>query len=149
MNTFVVVIICLMFVIEKPKEIHLASWKDMFEKSKNNNKQPNFDLFWSSALKDECFAFSAKNEGVFLGFIVASVFEGFFEKYLFLEILFVTQSHRKMGVGRALLNKVEEISVSLGLDFYIHQVEKSNLVAQRLLNDYQKIDKMVYKKKFN
>jgi len=54
-----------------------------------------------------------------------------------------------MGVGRALLNKVEEISLSLELDFFIHQVEKSNLVAQRLLNDYEKIDKMVYRKKFN
>ena len=139
-----------MFVIEKPKEIHLTAWKEMFEKShKNNNSKHNFNLFWTSALKEECFAFSAKNEGEFLGFIVASIFEGFFEKYLFLETIFVDQSYRKMGVGRALLNKVEEISLSLELDFFIHQVEKSNLVAQRLLNDYEKIDKMVYRKKFN
>ena len=139
-----------MFVIEKPKEIHLTAWKEMFEKSQNNNhSNHNFNLFWNSALKEECFAFSAKNEGEFLGFIVASIFEGFFEKYLFLETIFVDQSYRKMGVGRALLNKVEEISLSLELDFFIHQVEKSNLVAQRLLNDYEKIDKMVYRKKFN
>ena len=139
-----------MFVIEKPKEIHLTAWKEMFEKSQNNNSsKDNFNLFWTSALKEECFAFSAKNEGEFLGFIVASIFEGFFEKYLFLETIFVDQSYRKMGVGRALLNKVEEISLSLELDFFIHQVEKSNLVAQRLLNDYEKIDKMVYRKKFN
>ena len=139
-----------MFMIEKPKEIHLTAWKGMFEKSQNNNHlKHNFNLFWTSALKEECFAFSAKNEGEFLGFIVASIFEGFFEKYLFLETIFVDQSYRKMGVGRALLNKVEEISLSLELDFFIHQVEKSNLVAQRLLNDYEKIDKMVYRKKFN
>ena len=139
-----------MFMIEKPKEIHLTAWKEMFDKSqKNNNLKHNFNLFWTSALKEECFAFSAKNEGEFLGFIVASIFEGFFEKYLFLETIFVDQSYRKMGVGRALLNKVEEISLSLELDFFIHQVEKSNLVAQRLLNDYEKIDKMVYRKKFN
>ena len=139
-----------MFVIEKPKEIHLTAWKEMFEKSQNNNhSNHNFNLFWTSSLKEECFAFSAKNEGEFLGFIVASIFEGFFEKYLFLETIFVDQSYRKMGVGRALLNKVEEISLSLELDFFIHQVEKSNLVAQRLLNDYEKIDKMVYRKKFN
>ena len=137
-------------MIEKPKEIHLTAWKEMFEKSQNNNSsKDNFNLFWTSALKEECFAFSAKNEGEFLGFIVASIFEGFFEKYLFLETIFVDQSYRKMGVGRALLNKVEEISLSLELDFFIHQVEKSNLVAQRLLNDYEKIDKMVYRKKFN
>ena len=139
-----------MFMIEKPKEIHLTAWKEMFEKSQNNNSsKDNFNLFWTSALKEECFAFSAKNEGEFLGFIVASIFEGFFEKYLFLETIFVDQSYRKMGVGRALLNKIEEISLSLELDFFIHQVEKSNLVAQRLLNDYEKIDKMVYRKKFN
>ena len=133
-------------MIEKPKEIHLTAWKEMFEKSQNNNSsKDNFNLFWTSALKEECFAFSAKNEGEFLGFIVASIFE----KYLFLETIFVDQSYRKMGVGRALLNKVEEISLSLELDFFIHQVEKSNLVAQRLLNDYEKIDKMVYRKKFN
>ena len=137
-------------MIEKPKEIHLTAWKEMFEKSQNNNSsKDNFNLFWTSALKEECFAFSAKNEGEFLGFIVASIFEGFFEKYLFLETIFVDQSYRKMGVGRALLNKIEEISLSLELDFFIHQVEKSNLVAQRLLNDYEKIDKMVYRKKFN
>ena len=137
-------------MIEKPKEIHLTAWKEMFEKSqKNNYSKHNFNLFWTSSLKEECFAFSAKNEGEFLGFIVASIFEGFFEKYLFLETIFVDQSYRKMGVGRALLNKVEEISLSLELDFFIHQVEKSNLVAQRLLNDYEKVDKMVYRKKFN
>ena len=137
-------------MIEKPKEIHLTAWKEMFEKSQNNNSsKDNFNLFWTSALKEECFAFSAKNEGEFLGFIVASIFEGFFEKYIFLETIFVDQSYRKMGVGRALLNKVEEISLSLELDFFIHQVEKSNLVAQRLLNNYEKIDKMVYRKKFN
>jgi len=137
-------------MIEKPKEIHLTAWKEMFEKSQNNNRSKhNFNLFWTSALKEECFTFSAKNEGKFLGFIVASIFEGFFEKYIFLETIFVDQSYRKMGVGRALLNKVEEISTSLELDFFIHQVEKSNLVAQRLLNNYEKIDKMVYRKKFN
>ena len=137
-------------MIEKPKEIHLTAWREMFEKSQSNNySEHNFNLFWTSALKEECFAFSAKNEGEFLGFIVASIFEGFFDKYLFLETIFVDQSYRKMGVGRALLNKVEEISLSLELDFFIHQVEKSNLVAQRLLNDYEKIDKMVYRKKFN
>ena len=137
-------------MIEKPKEIHLTAWKEMFEKSQNNNSsKDNFNLFWTSALKEECFTFSAKNEGEFLGFIVASIFEGFFEKYIFLETIFVDQSYRKMGVGRALLNKVEEISTSLELDFFIHQVEKSNLVAQRLLNNYEKIDKMVYRKKFN
>ena len=139
-----------MFVLEKPKEIHLTTWKEMFDKSqKNSNNNHNFNLFWSSALKNECFAFAAKNEGVFLGFGAASIFDGFFEKYLYLEIIFVDPSHRKMGVGRALLNKIEETASSLGLNFYVHEVEKTNLIAQRLLNDYQKKEGRVYFKKFN
>ena len=139
-----------MFTIEKPKEIHLSSWQELFETSQeNSNKKHNFSLFWASALKEECCAFAAKNEGEFLGFAVASVFEGFFEKYIYLDILFVDANYRKMGVGRALLNKIEEISSTMGLDFYVHQIEKTNLIARRLLNDYEKIDRMIYKKKFD
>ncbi len=111
-------------MIEKPKEIHLTAWKEMFEKSQNNNSsKDNFNLFWTSALKEECFAFSAKNEGEFLGFIVASIFEGFFEKYLFLETIFVDQSYRKMGVGERYLIKLRNISISR-LDFFIHQLKE-------------------------
>lgn len=139
-----------MFTIEKPKEIHLSSWKELFENSQqNSNKEHNFSLFWASALKEDCFTFAAKNEGEFLGFAVASVFEGFFEKYIYLDILFVNANFRKMGAGRALLNKIEEISNNMGLEFYIHQIEKTNLVAKRLLNDYEKIERMIYKKKFD
>ena len=137
-----------MFVIEKPKEIHLATWRDMFMKSqKRNNEDCDFDLFWASALKEDCHAFCAKNNGEFLGFVAACLSNTFIEKYIHLEILFVDPNHRKMGVGRALLNKVEEISSTLGLNFYVEHVEKTNLIAQRLLNDYQKIDLMIYKKK--
>jgi len=137
-----------LFVIEKPKEIHLATWRDMFMKSqKRNNEDCDFDLFWASALKEDCHAFCAKNNGEFLGFVAACLSNTFIEKYIHLEILFVDPNHRKMGVGRALLNKVEEISSTLGLNFYVEHVEKTNLIAQRLLNDYQKIDLMIYKKK--
>lgn len=123
----------------------------MFMKSqeRRNNKDFNFDLFWASALKEDCYAFCAKNEGEFLGFAVACLSNTFIEKYMRLEVLFVDPNYRKMGVGRALLNKVEEISSTLGLNFYIERVEKTNLIAQRLLSDYQIIDLMIYKKKFN
>ena len=122
-------------MIEKPKEIHLTAWKEMFEKSQNNNHlKHNFNLFWTSALKEECFTFSAKNEGEFLGFIVASIFEGFFEKYLFLETIFVDQSYRKMGVGRALLNKVEEIKI---IEFDHKDVVRHPLVS-KIIKAYQK-----------
>jgi len=136
-----------MFVIEKPKEIHISAWKDLFEKSQqNSNQKHNFDLFWTSALKEDCYAFAAKNDGGFLGFIVASLFEGFFEKSIYLDILFVDANFRKMGAGRSLLNKIEEISGSLEIDFYIQRIEKTNLIAKRLLNDYEKIERMIYKK---
>ena len=140
-----------MFVIEKPKEIHLVTWRNMFLKSqeRRNNKDYNFDAFWSSAIREDCYAFCAKNEGEFLGFIVACLSNTFFEKYIHLDVLFVDPNYRKMGVGRALLNKVEEISNSLELNFYIERIEKTNLIAQRLLNNYEKVDLMIYKKKFN
>jgi ribosomal protein S18 acetylase RimI-like enzyme len=140
-----------LFVIEKPKEIHLATWRDMFMKSqeRRNHEGCDFDLFWASALKENCYAFCAKNDGEFLGFAVARSSNTFIEKYIHLEILFVDPNYRKIGVGRALLNKVEEISSTLGLNLFVERVEKTNLIAQRLLNDYQKIDLMIYKKKFN
>ena len=106
-----------MFVIEKPKEIHISAWKDLFEKSQqNSNKKHNFDLFWTSALKEDCYAFAAKNDGGFLGFIVASLFEGFFEKYIYLDILFVDANFRKMGAGRSLLNKHHNFSIFIKLE---------------------------------
>ena len=58
-----------MFIIEKPKQIHLSSWKKMFDNSQmfRKSSENNFDLLWNSVIKEESYAFSAKNEGDFLG----------------------------------------------------------------------------------
>ena len=140
-----------MFIIEKPKQIHLSSWKKMFDNSQmfRKSSENNFDLLWNSVIKEESYAFSAKNEGDFLGFTVASIYENYKEKYLYLDLLFVEQKYRKMGVGTALLNKIEEISTNLELEFFVHGIEKTNLIAHRLFNNYKKIEKIIYKKKLD
>ncbi len=140
-----------MFTIEKPKEIHLGSWRAMFDQLEPsiNSSKNGFELFWSMAFKENNFAFSAKNEGEFMGFCLASVHSGINEHYLYMEILFIEPQFRKLGVGRALLNKLEETASDLNLDFYVHGIEKVNLVAQRLFTNYEKVDRIIYRKKFH
>ncbi len=59
-----------MFTIEKPKEIHLNSWKDIINESASSNSfqfdKVNFSLFWQSIFQDDYFAFAAKNEDKFI-----------------------------------------------------------------------------------
>ena len=63
-----------MFSIEKPKEIHLQSWKNMVLESlpSHNFKEPefNFDRLWTSLFQDNYYAFSAKNEEKFMGVVI-------------------------------------------------------------------------------
>ena len=68
-----------MFIIEKPKEIHLNSWKDIINESASSNsfqfKEVNFSLFWSCIFQEDYFAFAAKNDDIFMGIVVAKINE--------------------------------------------------------------------------
>ena len=140
-----------MFIIEKPKEIHVQSWKEIIAQSSSSHnfqyKQVNFDMFWSNIFQDDYFAFAAKNEDKFMGIIVARVNETYYQKIMELDVLFVLPDFRKIGVARALINKIESISKELKLDLYIKDVEKSNLLAQKLFKNYLEISRTRYLKK--
>ena len=66
-----------MFTIEKPKEIHLNSWKEIINESASSNsfqfEKVNFSLFWTCIFRDDYFAFAAKNEDKFMGIVVAKI----------------------------------------------------------------------------
>ena len=142
-----------MFTIEKPKEIHLNSWKDIINESASSNsfqfKEVNFSLFWSCIFQDDYFAFAAKNEDKFMGIVVAKINETYYEKNIVLDVLYVLQDFRKIGVARALMNKIEEIAKEKNLDLIIKGVEKSNLLAQKLFKNYAVINRTRYLKKHN
>jgi ribosomal protein S18 acetylase RimI-like enzyme len=142
-----------MFTIEKPKEIHLNSWKDIINESASSNSfqfdKVNFSLFWQSIFQDDYFAFAAKNEDKFMGIIVAKINETYYEKNIVLDVLYVLQDFRKIGVARSLMNKVEEIAKDQKLDLIIKEVEKSNLLAQKLFKYYTVVNRTRYLKKHN
>ena len=140
-----------MFTIEKPKEIHIQSWKEIIAKSSSSHnfqyEQVNFDMFWSCIFQDDYFAFAAKNEDKFMGIIVARINETYFQKIIELDVLFVLSDFRKIGVARALVNKIESISKEMKLDLIIKGVEKSNLLAQKLFKNYEEISRTRFLKK--
>ena len=140
-----------MFTIEKPKEIHLNSWKDIINESASSNSfqfdKVNFSLFWQCVFQDDYFAFAAKNEDKFMGIIVARINETYFQKIIELDILYVLPDFRKIGAARSLINKVESIAKEQKLDLIIRGVEKSNLLAQKLFKNYQEINRTRYLKK--
>ena len=142
-----------MFTIEKPKEIHLKSWKDIINESASSNSfqfdEVNFSLFWQCIFQDDYFAFAAKNEDKFMGIVVAKINETYYEKNIVLDVLYVLQDFRKIGVARSLMNKVEEIAKDQKLDLIIKGVEKSNLLAQKLFKNYIVINRTRYLKKHN
>ena len=142
-----------MFSIEKPKEIHLQSWKKMVLESlpSHNFKEPefNFDRLWTSLFQDNYYAFSAKNEEKFMGVVISRVNETYFQKIMELDVLFVLPDFRKIGVARALINKVETIAKEQNLDLIIRGVEKSNLIAQKLFKNYLEINRSRFIKKPN
>jgi ribosomal protein S18 acetylase RimI-like enzyme len=142
-----------MFTIEKPKEIHLNSWKDIINESASSNSfqfdKVNFSLFWQSVFQDDYFAFAAKNEDKFMGIIVAKINETYYEKNIVLDVLYVLRDFRKIGVARSLMNKVEEIAKDQKLDLIIKGVEKSNLLAQKLFKNYTVVNRTRYLKKHN
>ena len=142
-----------MFIIEKPKEIHLKSWKDIINESASSNSfqfdEVNFSLFWTCVFQDDYFAFAAKNEDKFMGIIVAKINETYYEKNIVLDVLYVLQDFRKIGVARSLMNKVEEIAKDQKLDLIIKGVEKSNLLAQKLFKNYTVVNRTRYLKKHN
>ena len=142
-----------MFTIEKPKEIHLNSWKEIINESASSNsfqfKEVNFCLFWSCIFQDDYFAFAAKNEDKFMGIVVAKINETYYEKNIVLDVLYVLQDYRKIGVARALMNKIEEIAKEKKLDLIIKGVEKSNLLAQKLFKNYAVVNRTRYLKKHN
>ena len=142
-----------MFTIEKPKEIHLNSWKEIINESASSNsfqfQEVNFSLFWSCIFQDDYFAFAAKNEDKFMGIVVAKINETYYEKNVVLDVLYVLQDFRKIGVARALMNKIEEIAKEKNLDLIIKGVEKSNLLAQKLFKNYAVVNRTRYIKKHN
>ena len=142
-----------MFIIEKPKEIHLKSWKDIINESASSNSfqfdEVNFSLFWQCIFQDDYFAFAAKNEDKFMGIIVAKINETYYEKNIVLDVLYVLQDFRKIGVARSLMNKIEEIAKDQKLDLIIKGVEKSNLLAQKLFKNYTVVNRTRYLKKHN
>jgi len=142
-----------MFTIEKPKEIHLNSWKEIINESASSNsfqfEKVNFSLFWTCIFQDDYFAFAAKNEDKFMGIVVAKINETYYEKNIVLDVLYVLQDFRKIGVARALMNKIEEIAKESKLDLIIKGVEKSNLLAQKLFKNYAVVNRTRYLKKHN
>ena len=140
-----------MFTIEKPKQIHLQSWKNIINESASSNSfqfdEVNFSLFWTCVFQDDYFAFAAKNEDKFMGIIVAKINETYYEKNIVLDVLYVLQDFRKIGVARSLMNKVEEIAKDQKLDIIIKGVEKSNLLAQKLFKNYTVVNRTRYLKK--
>ena len=140
-----------MFTIEKPKEIHIQSWKEIIAQSSSSHnfqyEQVNFDMFWNCIFQDDYFAFAAKNEDKFMGIIVARINETYFQKIIELDVLFVLPDFRKIGVARALVNKIESISKEMKLDLIIKGVEKSNLLAQKLFKNYEEISRTRFLKK--
>ena len=142
-----------MFTIEKPKQIHLQSWKNIINESASSNSfqfdEVNFSLFWTCVFQDDYFAFAAKNEDKFMGIVVAKINETYYEKNIILDVLYVLQDFRKIGVARSLMNKIEEIAKDQKLDLIIKGVEKSNLLAQKLFKNYTVINRTRYLKKHN
>ncbi len=142
-----------MFIIEKPKEIHLQSWKKMVSESlSSHNFQEqdfNFDRLWTSLFQDNYFAFSAKNENKFMGIVITRISDIHFQKIMELDILYVLPDFRKIGVARALINKIETIAKEQNLDLIIRGVEKSNLIAQKLFKNYLEINRSRFVKKHN
>jgi len=140
-----------MFTIEKPKEIHIQSWKDIVNEGVVSHgiqfKKFNFDRFWTSIFQDDFYTFAAKNEDKFMGIIVARLNETYFQKIVELDILYVLPDFRKIGVARSLINKVESIAKEQNLDLVIRGVEKSNLLAQKLFKNYLEINRTRYLKK--
>tara|TARA_B100000927_G_scaffold273241_1_gene251485 strand:+ start:974 stop:1399 length:426 start_codon:yes stop_codon:yes gene_type:complete len=139
------------FSIEKPKEIHLQSWKNMVLESLSSHNFTdnnfNFDRLWTALFQDNYYAFSAKNENKFMGIIISRVNETFFQRIMELDILYVLPDYRKIGVARALINKVETIAKEQNLDLVIRGVEKSNLIAQKLFKNYLEINRSRFVKK--
>ena len=140
-----------MFSIEKPKEIHLQSWKNMVQDSLTShnfkNNDFNFDRLWTALFQDNYYAFSAKNENKFMGIIISRVNETYFQRIMELDILYVLPDFRKIGVARALINKVETIAKEQNLDLVVRGVEKSNLIAQKLFKNYLEINRSRFVKK--
>ena len=69
--------------------------------------------------------------------------------FFFGEWEYVLQDFRKIGVARALMNKIEEIAKEKNLDLIIKGVEKSNLLAQKLFKNYAVVNRTRYLKKHN
>jgi len=140
-----------MFTIEKPKEIHIQSWKEIITQSSSSHnfqyEQVNFDMFWNCIFRDDYFAFAAKNEDKFMGIIVGRINETYYQKIIELDVLFVLPDFRKIGVARALVNKIESIAKEKKLDLIIKGVEKSNLLAQKLFKNYEEISRTRFLKK--
>ena len=116
-----------MFTIEKPKQIHIQSWKEIINQTSSSHTfqfdNINFDMFWSNIFQDNFFAFAAKNEDKFMGIIIGRVNETYFQKFIEIDVLFVLPDFRKIGVARSLINKIESIVKEKKLELVIKRIE--------------------------
>ncbi len=126
---------------------------DIINESASSNSfqfdEVNFSLFWQCIFQEDYFAFAAKNDDKFMGIVVAKINNTYYEKNIVLDVLYVLQDFRKIGVARSLMNKIEEIAKDQKLDLVIKGVEKSNLLAQKLFKNYTVINRTRYLKKHN
>ena len=140
-----------MFTIEKPKEIHLTSWKKLINECALTNtfwyNEVDFDLFWNCIFRENFFAYAAKNNDNFMGIVISRINETYYEKNLVLEAVYVAPEFRKLGVARALINRIEAVATEQKLDLIVYGVEKSNLLAQKLFKNYLEITRTRYIKK--
>ena len=82
-----------------------------------------------------------------MGIIVGRINETYYQKIIEIDVLFVLPDFRKIGVARALVNKIESIAKEKKLDLIIKGVEKSNLLAQKLFKNYEEISRTRFLKK--
>jgi len=140
-----------MFTIEKPKEIHLKSWKKLINECALTNtfwyNEVDFDLFWNCIFRENFFAYAAKNNDNFMGIVISRINETYYEKNLVLEAVYVAPEFRKLGVARALINRIEAVATEQKLDLIVYGIEKSNLLAQKLFKNYLEITRTRYIKK--
>jgi ribosomal protein S18 acetylase RimI-like enzyme len=104
-------------------------------------------MFWNCIFQEDYFAFAAKNQDKFMGIIVGRINETYYQKIIEIDVLFVLPDFRKIGVARALVNKIESIAKEKKLDLIIKGVEKSNLLAQKLFKNYEEISRTRFLKK--
>jgi len=106
---------------------------------KSPSKEESKNFISERISKDESTIFLARDEeGNAMGF--TQVYPSFTSvgmgRTLILNDLFVHSNYRKLGVGRALIDKVHELTKEVGAIRFDLETEESNTNAQRLYESY-------------